>query len=94
MKNNLNTYIIILGKILVWILGITVIIMLLLKLTGHSPTADQIMVSMLGAMFATMLTFGYVFGTHMGEVNRFMKESDRRFYALARNFERFKHHTH
>lgn len=88
MKNKLNIYLLVLGKVVVWILGIAVIIMLLMKLTDHSPTADQIMISMLGAMFAAILTFGYVFGTHMGRVERFMKESDRRFYAFARDYRK------
>lgn len=90
MKTDKLAYLIIGGKIVAWVIGVIAIIMLLLKLLGHSPTADQLMVTLLGGIFVIISTLCITVGMHIGEVRRFMKESDRRFYSLASDFKESK----
>ena len=82
-----SDYFIISLKVIMWILGILVISMLLLKLTNHSPTLDQVIVTLLGVILAAIFTFSYTIGTHIGEVRSYMKESDRRFYAFVNDYK-------
>jgi len=84
-------------KIVIWVLGVIVIYWLLLKITGHSPTSETVFIGVFGAivtLMGIMLSFIINIKGEIGEIKRFMKESDRRFYALARDFREFKNHVH
>lgn len=84
-------------KIIVWILGVILIYWILLKIMGHSPPSETVFMGAFGIIITLMtIMFGFVFNISrdIGEIKRFMMESDRRFYVLARNFERFKQHAH
>lgn len=84
-------------KIIVWVLGAILIYWILLKITGHSPPSETVFMGAFGIIITLVtIMFGFVFNISrdIGEIKRFMKESDRRFYALARAFERFKHNSH
>lgn len=87
MKNKLNIYIVILGKVVVWVLGIAVIIMLLMKLTNHSPTETQILYVMLGGIISYLLIMGYKLGQFVGEVRSFMAISKNSFKKLSRDVD-------
>ena len=83
------------AKILFWCLSVILIYWLILKLTGHSPTTDQVIITLLVALcttFAGFVIFSIRFTNkvceHIGKVNQYMKESDRRFFALARDFKK------
>jgi NhaP-type Na+/H+ or K+/H+ antiporter len=81
-----SDYFMISMKIIMWILGALVIGMLLLKLTNHSPTLDQVMITLLGAILVSIITFSYAIGMHIGEVKRYIKESDRKFSEFAKDY--------
>jgi uncharacterized membrane protein len=84
----------IISKIVMWALGVLVIYWLILKLTGHSPTYDQLIlaiVSILATGFFAFIIYFIQFSNrvyqHMGRVENHMKDSDRRFHALANDFK-------
>lgn len=84
-------YIMLIGKIVAWCFGIAVIIMLLLKITEHSPTMDQIILSLLGTMLISMISVGFMVGKRLGKMENDITHLTRMFYALARDF---KNHAH
>ncbi|MBU1198683.1 MAG: hypothetical protein KKF46_02205 [Nanoarchaeota archaeon] len=90
-NNSKNKNVLSVFEYLFWIyviLGSAVIVyFIILKLTGHSPTTDTIILTMLSVILAGLLGGSITVGTHIGKVNEFMKNSDRRFAALARDFK-------
>ena len=70
-----------------WILGIIAIYMLLLKITGHSPTLDTILTTFIGILAMGLLNLYY----HFGDFNHFIKETFPRFEKkIQESFERVK----
>jgi hypothetical protein len=88
MKNKTYEWIMVTSKFLFLMIAALLIYWLVLKLTNHSPTAEQLLIG-LQIMTITLLV-GLMCKTfmHMGKVEQYMKESDRRFYALAKDFKR------
>lgn len=72
-------------KTVMWVLGIIAIYMLVLKITGHSPTMDTILATFVGIMVMGMLNLYY----HLGEFNSFIKETFPRFEKRVQ--ESFEH---
>lgn len=62
-------------KIVLWILGIALIYMLILKITGHSPTFETVTLAFIGIFGVALLHLYY----HFGQSNTFVKETFPRF---------------
>jgi hypothetical protein len=75
-------------KVFSWVLLAVVIYWLILKLTNHSPTLLEIFFGMQMTINVVMLGFMYRVSKHMGRVEQYMKDNDRRFAALASDFKR------
>ncbi len=96
MRQRLIDWLIIGSKIAEWLFACTVIYWLVLKLTGHSPTIEEIILMFCGMIFTLVLGIAGILIKFMVDVNRFMvraedhrRECDRRFYSLAKDY---KHH--
>lgn len=77
------------SKILNWfilIMSAIVIYMLILKITGHSPTMDQIQITMLSLLGAGMFKLFY----NQGRIIARLDSLSRQFYALAKDFKECK----
>lgn len=73
--------------------AIVLIYFLLLKLTGHSPTIDTIILTMLSVILAGLIGDGLTLGIHIGKFNEFIKNSNQKFQSLANDFkEHLKNH--
>jgi hypothetical protein len=70
------------SKILFYALGILLIYWLLLKITGHSPTSDQITTIVLSFLLTAMAGLGLVVFRMMGEL-REMRGEFRQFAKHA-----------
>src|SRR3989344_9552287 len=69
------------------IASIVLIYLIFLKLTGNSPTNDQIMLTMLSVILAGMIGGSIKVGMHMGKTEQFMEDYNRKFNALADDFK-------
>lgn len=69
------------------IASIVLIYFIFLKLTGNSPSNDQIILTMLSVILAGMIGGSIKIGIHIGETSRFMEDYDRKFNALAEDFK-------
>ncbi|MFO8016164.1 MAG: hypothetical protein R6U32_03605, partial [Candidatus Woesearchaeota archaeon] len=68
-----------------------VIYWLVLKITGHSPTSEAVIMIVMGALTALVclnLSFTFNIMKDLGDIKRYIKESDKRFYALAGDFRK------
>jgi hypothetical protein len=74
-------------------LAALVICWLLLKLTNHSPTAEQLLIGIQIMNLTLLVGFMCKAFMHMGKAEQFMKDSDRRFFALAKDFKRHAEHS-
>ncbi len=93
-KRNLKSeYVQLATKIVIWILGSILIYWLILKLTGHSPTMDQLI------LIGEGLIIGFLFKLQRDihenrieiKINRIkIKNIDRNFIALAKDFKECK----
>ena len=84
----------IVSKLIVWICGSIIIYWLILKITGHSPTTDQVLISTMGilgmlqiATLTLLIKFMIDMSSFRGHTEHHIKECDRRFYALAKDFK-------
>lgn len=59
-------------EILFWFSIAVVAYMLILKITGHSPTDVQIMYGILGSMFVYIVAFSFKAGKFAGKVEEFI----------------------
>lgn len=94
----------ILLKIVVWILGMIAVYWLILKITGHSPTSEAVMLivlSILTTLVSLVISMMFKMNREMGEVRRdmrYMKVDMKRMngmlYAIMKDFREFKNHTH
>lgn len=82
------------SKAIYWILyGIAiisclaVISALLSKLTGHSPTTLDMVLTLQGANLAILIGLGYKFSEFKGRVEEWMAGHKREFWALATDFK-------
>ncbi len=57
------------------------------KMTGHSPTTDTIILTMLSVILAGLIGGGIKLGIHIGTFNEFMKNSNQKFGSLAKDFK-------
>jgi len=74
-------------KAVMWILGIIAIYMLILKITGHSPTIDTILMTVIGILAVGLLNLYY----HFGEINNFINRTFPRFENnIKESFEKAK----
>ena len=78
----------ILSKIVFWILSAIVIYWIILKLTDHSPTYDQVIITLLGILIVNHFWLSNKVSRHIGKIDEQMKESNRRFFALAKDFKK------
>ncbi len=86
MKKHID-YFELLTKTMMWILGIIVIYMLILKIIGHSPTTETVLISFIGIITISLLNLYYRFG----EFNNFIKETFPRFERnIKESFKRLK----
>ncbi|MFO8015595.1 MAG: hypothetical protein R6U32_00675, partial [Candidatus Woesearchaeota archaeon] len=72
-------------KMTIWVFGGLVIYWLVLKITGHSPTSEAVIMIVMGALTALVclnLSFTFNIMKDLGDIKRYIKESDKRFYAL------------
>lgn len=84
-------------KVIIWVFGIILIYWLLLKITGHSPTSETVFMGALGIIVILhMFTLGFVIknSIDISDIKRFMKESDRRFYAFAADYKKHVREMH
>ena len=95
MRQKLIEWLIIGSKIASWLFAGTVIYWIILKLTGHSPTVDEIILMFCGMIFTLLLGIAGILIKFMVDVNRFMvrvdshiRDCDRRFYALAGDYKK------
>ncbi len=74
-------------KTVMWILGIIVVYMLIVKILGHSPTTEAIVLSLMGIFGMGLLHLYY----HYGQFNNFTKETFPRFEKnIKESFARVK----
>ena len=88
MNNRISNWAIIASKILFWIIGILAIYWLILKLTNHSPTVIDLILSLQIATITILVGFMYKTAKHMGKVENYMRGSDKKFNALANDFKK------
>ena len=88
-------WVLLICKLLFWFLSIWAIYWLILKVTGHSPTAVEIMIVMqsitLGFLVAIIIFLFKFYGEFRSldtKVSYHIRECDRRFYALAKDFKK------
>lgn len=86
MKNN-KIFGYILGILFV-LFAIFLIIQLILKLIGHSPTDVQILYVSFGMILSYLLIMSYKLGTFVGEVKEFMKITKNSFSKLKEDLKR------
>ena len=72
------------STVIFWILSIIAAYWIILKLTGHSPTSDQIVLVMLG--FVTTMTVKQSYGR--GGINQKMVDFGRRLSGMARDMRK------
>jgi len=94
MKEEIIDWLIICSKIIFWLLAVIVIYWIILKLTNHSPTMEEIILSVTGIMATVVLGIAglvikilIVITEMRTELKHHIKECDRRFYALAIDFK-------
>lgn len=89
MNKDLLDWTIITSKLLMQVLSILAIYWLLLKLTNHSPTIEEVILVIGGIVALT----GFLFKiwreikSIRSDLKNHTKECDRRFYALAKDFK-------
>jgi amino acid transporter len=95
MRKETTDWMVAVSKILSWILSIIAIYWILLKLTNHSPTTDQIMLAVLGIIATGIFAIIGILIKMTGDITdikadlrNHTRECDRRFYTLARDFKR------
>ena len=95
MNQKILEWLIIASKLALWVFAGIIVYWLLLKLTGHSPTIEEIILMFCGMIFTLVLGIASILIKFMVDVNRFMvridehkRECDRRFYALAGDFKK------
>lgn len=83
------------SKLLAYVLGVWVIYWLLLKITGHSPTADQILMSYLALMTTLIVAIGGVLFKLVGDVRELkgaflqhVKHSDATLARIERRLDK------
>ena len=86
--------IIIFCKVIFLVLSAITIYGLILKLTNHSPTIEQLLMSSTGILATLQIATLGILIKFMSETNRFrgrvehhIKECDRRFYNLAKDWK-------
>jgi hypothetical protein len=76
-------------RLFVWVMGVIVIYMLILKITSHSPTADQIIIAFLtiiGGLIFGLIGLVFSFNSKLeGKISRL----DRRLSRLEGQFHEF-----
>jgi len=72
------------STIYVWIAGIILIYLIILKITGHSPETINILIVLNSVILAAMLAGGLTIGIKLGKFERAIKQSD----SLAKDFKR------
>ena len=77
----------IVAVILFVIFAIILLMQLMLKLTGHSPTDTQILYIGFGAIISYLLVMSYKLGQFVGEVRAFMAISKNSFKKISRDVE-------
>lgn len=94
LKREITFYVNAAFKVIVWVFGIILVYWLLLKITGHSPTSETVFMGALGIIVTLHLfTLGLVIrnSTDISDIKRHLKESDRRFYMLLKEFRSHSH---
>lgn len=76
-----------LTKTIMWILGIIVIYMLILKITGHSPTAEAVIIAFTGIIVTNLLFLNYKIGRHEEKFNNIRKDIKESFERIKADLE-------
>jgi len=77
-------------EVLFVLLAIILIIQLVWKLTGHSPTEMQVMYVILGGIISFLFVMSYKMGIFVGEVKEFMKTSKHSFSKIGKELNELK----
>jgi len=72
-------YVELITKTAMWVLGIIVIYMLLLKILGHSPTLESILMAIVSIIGANLLFINYKMGKQEGKFDQF-EDKTRKFH--------------
>jgi len=73
-----------------WVLGIVLIYMLILKITGHSPTETAIFGTALGVMATAIYQINYKLGNLIGENKEFKSNVKESFNKMKTDLEALK----
>lgn len=94
MNRKLLDLIIIVSKLLTWGLSVLVIYWIILKLTNHSPTIEEVILAFvcilagyMGIMTGFMFKMWGELKSMRSDFRNHTRECDRRFYALAKDFK-------
>ncbi len=94
MNKDILDWVIITSKLLMWGMSILAIYWLILKLTNHSPTVEELILVILGIIGGYLATITVLVFKIWGELKSMKsnlcnhtRECDRRFYALAKDFK-------
>lgn len=69
------------------VFAVLLLIQIILKLTGHSPTETQIIYIFIGAIISYLLVMSYNLGQFVGEVRGFMTISKNSFRKMGRDVD-------
>lgn len=64
------------------VVGIIMIMVLVYKVLGHSPTATDIILGLQMLTITGVMSLAYNFGTFKGEVRQFMRNTEQRFLGI------------
>lgn len=90
MKEELKEWIIIGIKLISWVYLIISLYMLILILTGHSPTAIELLTGLVISMMAVVVGGGFVIFRKLGKLDGKFDLFTRQFYSMASDFKSFK----
>lgn len=75
MKNKIDKYkvIILVSRFVYWVTSVLVIYMIILKLTGHSPTTGELALAMSGGIWVFFSGLAVSFSRQLGEIKSDVK---------------------
>lgn len=90
MKRVIDKYkiLVLLFRGIFWLLTSLVIYMILLKLTGHSPTTGDIALGLASSIWVIFFTFAVSFARDLGEIKSDIKNLTKINYALGEDLKK------
>mgnify|MGYP001573529641 CR=1 FL=1 len=85
MKNKIDKYkvIILVSRFVYWITSVLIVYMIILKLTGHSPTTGELALAMSGGMWVLFSGLAVNFSRQLGEIKSDIKHLTRVVYTIG-----------